>query len=429
MSRTDTRTIIITSLAVVLVSAFSLVAAPMAGVANLVRLKIAGTAGADETVVYFDPDATDDFDGNFDALKMYAGTPGLPNISSRTGNTEFAINVLGEFNHDRAVPLSVYITQAGSYTISALEVIEFDPTAMIVLEDRITGQTYNLRTNQNLQFHFTSGFYANRFVLHFHVPVKVNETGESCNLGGGRIQLVNPSSSPWNARLYSAEGQPLSGNVALSDQQVFPNLAAGSYTVKLTKEPGYSVTIPATVLPALPVISDFHAPPGPVKLNYPTPFTSTQPTNGSSFTWNFGDGSPEVSGPEVIHAFTHAGVYPVRLTVSNSSCSHTSEQTFTILHPEEPQGIEDQSQSLHAILYPNPASDIITVRINLTATQTLEWAEIQDLSGRTISREYVNGMLLESKLSIPVTHLNNGTYRLILSTQKERIGRGFTIAR
>ena len=141
-----------------------------ASVSNLLRLKIAGTFGADETVIYFDPGATDGFDGNFDALKMYAGTPGLPNISSRTGNTEFAINVLGAFNHQRDVPLSVYITRNGSYTISVLEVLDFAPTALIFMEDLVTGVSYNLLTEQELQFNFNSGFYANRFVLHFFLP-------------------------------------------------------------------------------------------------------------------------------------------------------------------------------------------------------------------------------------------------------------------
>jgi hypothetical protein len=400
-----------------------------ATVSNLLRLKIAGTFGADETVIYFDPLATDGFDGNFDALKMYAGTPGLPNISSRSGNAEFAINVLGAFNHQRDVPLSVYITRNGSYTISVLEVLDFAPTALIYMEDLVTGISYNLLTEQELQFNFNSGFYANRFVLHFFLPISFSVSEETCNLGDGKIQMVNPSTNPWKASLYSEYGQQLSELVSFSQEYSFQNLPSGNYRVKLEKGSFYSVIVSFSIQAGIPVKSEFQAPPGPVKLNYQTPFSAINPETQNSYSWNFGDGTGEFTGPEVIHAFTQPGIYTVKLSVSNGSCSRTSVQAFTVLQPGEPTGIEESQNSLHFILYPNPAADIITLRINLLGSDDVQWIEVQDLSGRTISREFVNGMMVDGKISIPVSHLNNGIYRAVLSTQKAQVSKPYTIAR
>jgi hypothetical protein len=400
-----------------------------ATVSNLLRLKIAGTFGADETVIYFDPQATDGFDGNFDALKMYAGTPGLPNISSRTGNAEFAINVLGAFNQQRNVPLSVYITRNGSYTISVLEVVDFAPTALIYMEDLVTGISYNLLTEQELQFNFNSGFYANRFVLHFFMPISFSVSEETCNLGDGRIRMVNPSSNPWKASLFSEYGQQLSELVSFSEEHSFQNLPAGNYRVKLEKGAFYSVNVSFIIQAGIPVKSEFQVPPGPVKLNYETPFRAIDPETQNTYIWDFGDATGQFNGPEVIHSFTQPGIFTVRLTASNGSCARTSVQTFTILQPGEPTGIEESQNLLHFILYPNPAADIITLRINLLGSDQIQWIEIQDLSGRSISREFVNGMLIDGKLSVPVSHLNNGIYRAVLFTQKSQVSKSFTIAR
>ncbi len=50
-----------------------------------------------------------------------------------------------------------------------------------------------------------------------------------------------------------------------------------------------------------------------------------------NFTWNFGDGSPEKSGQNVVHKFTKIGTYQMRVTMSTASgdCGVGSRETVT----------------------------------------------------------------------------------------------------
>ena len=54
-----------------------------------------------------------------------------------------------------------------------------------------------------------------------------------------------------------------------------------------------------------------------------------------SYTWNFGDGSPEGSGQTISHTFTATGILTVTLTVEdNQSVQHSLSKTITVLDTE-----------------------------------------------------------------------------------------------
>ena len=69
-------------------------------------------------------------------------------------------------------------------------------------------------------------------------------------------------------------------------------------------------------------------------MNSITNFTNTSTVTGTnainSYTWDFGDGSPDVNTQNAAHTFTAAGVYSVELTVSTAFCSGTITKTVTV---------------------------------------------------------------------------------------------------
>jgi trimeric autotransporter adhesin len=134
---------------------------------NLLRLKISGEKGADETVIYFDEKASDAYDVNYDAVKMMATQPGLPNIYSRIGETELSINALGEKDGDKVVPLELSLTQSGLHTLQVIELYNFAHTTGVFLEDRLEKKFHNIRDIQSFEINAPEGLIKNRYFIHF----------------------------------------------------------------------------------------------------------------------------------------------------------------------------------------------------------------------------------------------------------------------
>ncbi len=66
----------------------------------------------------------------------------------------------------------------------------------------------------------------------------------------------------------------------------------------------------------------------PLTVNF---FNST--TNGLTFLWNFGDGSPTVTSFAPTHVFTAGGTYTVTLTSTNASaCFKTEDTAYLVIH-------------------------------------------------------------------------------------------------
>ncbi len=112
---------------------------------SLLRLKISGEKGADEAVVYVDPNASDDYDRMIDAPKMLGITAGLPNLYTRVGNNNLSINAIAELYTEKEIPLEMVISDKGEHALEVIELANFSLETQIYLEDRSRGLFYNLR--------------------------------------------------------------------------------------------------------------------------------------------------------------------------------------------------------------------------------------------------------------------------------------------
>ena len=54
-------------------------------------------------------------------------------------------------------------------------------------------------------------------------------------------------------------------------------------------------------------------------------------TNITNWTWDFGDGSPTLSGNQTVaHTYTNAGIFNVTLTITDGNCTTSATQTITV---------------------------------------------------------------------------------------------------
>jgi hypothetical protein len=137
---------------------------------NLIRLQISGNGYTDEAVVRFLPEATSEFDGEYDAHKLFGDEAEAAQLYT-LGSTPLSINTLPELN---TVPVGMRVNKEGIYTITATEVNDL---ANVSIEDTKTGIFTDLLKG-SYSFSFTTGENEERFLLHFS-PLSVNEMNYS----------------------------------------------------------------------------------------------------------------------------------------------------------------------------------------------------------------------------------------------------------
>lgn len=121
---------------------------------QLLRLQISNGVNTDETVLYFNANASDDFD-RYDSPKMFNTSTSIPEIFTQVGTEQLVINGLNEIKYDTEIPLGFSTLQPNNFSIIASEFNNFDANTIITLKDK------ELKTEQDLTngtvYNFESG--------------------------------------------------------------------------------------------------------------------------------------------------------------------------------------------------------------------------------------------------------------------------------
>lgn len=121
---------------------------------------------SDETVIRFYEGAENDFEGEYDALKLLGN--GYPQVYSTTvSGTDLAINTLPEYNESTIIPVGFVPPESGMYQLSLIEFKDFQLGTNLYLEDLITGEVQKI--NELPEYHFVSSVIddPHRFNLYF----------------------------------------------------------------------------------------------------------------------------------------------------------------------------------------------------------------------------------------------------------------------
>ncbi|MFQ5613528.1 MAG: PKD domain-containing protein, partial [Anaerolineae bacterium] len=127
-------------------------------------------------------------------------------------------------------------------------------------------------------------------------------------------------------------GDGSSGGQGASVQHTY--VATGTYVAQVTATNGAGSDSATTTLKIrdIPPVAGFTSS-APDKIGQTSAFESTSSGTNLVYTWDFGDGSPPVSGqsPEVSHTYPLTGSYTAILTATNSEGSSTFSGTIDIL--------------------------------------------------------------------------------------------------
>ena len=140
---------------------------------NLFRIQVARDTLVDESVVTFYSSALAGYD-DYDSQKMLSDEVSYPQLYSLTAdNIQVAVNgqpalVSGS---ERIVPLGFLTNVAGTFTITATNLTQFDANTTVYLEDVSLHLTQNLSSNKTYTFSSGVGTISSRFKLHFNYKI------------------------------------------------------------------------------------------------------------------------------------------------------------------------------------------------------------------------------------------------------------------
>lgn len=145
---------------------------------NILDLKVEGNGYNDYARVCFYDNASSEFDGEYDAYKLWSYNAKVPQIYSVTpANTLLAINTLPlSVMEGGSIPVSFKASQDGSFTLTAEQLSTFSPDTYITLEDKLTGKSQPLSSMPVYTFTATPQDATDRFVLHFIDETAIPET-------------------------------------------------------------------------------------------------------------------------------------------------------------------------------------------------------------------------------------------------------------
>ena len=211
---------------------------------NLIRLSLENGSISDETVIRFIPDATINFDGRFDAYKMYSFSDEVPQLYSIIdyNSTQLAINTLPKIANETEVPLGIYTLNSGDYTINASELI-FEDNVTIYLEDAYENVLNDLRKYPIYNFTSNEEQSNDRFKLIFfvgEVSGTDNQNENIANIYSNRNNvyiLLEDKNTNADIEIFNVLGQKIhQSNINSNNTRIQLNVATGNYIVKLKHE-------------------------------------------------------------------------------------------------------------------------------------------------------------------------------------------------
>lgn len=286
---------------------------------NTLRLKISGNNASDETVVYFEKQASNEFDGDYDAAKFYGTNPLTPTISSIMNAKEFGINGIPFQASTINVPIKVAAGVSGTYELNWKGLNTFATAACIKLEDLENGNIIDLKNSSNYYFNLAAGAPSTRFMLHIDVALPSTAANATCNnTDDGSITIVNQTGNPCSVQLQK-NSQIVTSAQFSSNSFTFSNLFPGVYTIVYPESNLCGVLSETIEVKASKTINaSINVSASRVALNEPVVFKAIK-SKGVTNNWNFGDGNT-ASGETVSHSYALDGTYTATLTSQRGNC-------------------------------------------------------------------------------------------------------------
>jgi hypothetical protein len=177
---------------------------------NTLHLIIASKSNSnlsDDTYIRFKDEATNHFDGMYDAFKMFSDDISYPQIYSTDGTDTMSINSLSPLNIDRTVKLGLKNLTSGTYIITAEMVSSFTNNGnSVILENPRTGFLQDLSVNNVYEFTVGAKGSLDSIILHFNSnPLPINLLSFDAKCLNNNVNINWTTASELNNNYFTIE--------------------------------------------------------------------------------------------------------------------------------------------------------------------------------------------------------------------------------
>lgn len=187
----------------------------LAQYSNAMRIKIEGYGYSDETVVRFLDGATPNFDGAYDAWKLFSTNPMVPSIYSKIqSGDELSINSLPAYTTNTIIELHTKVAYSGLYTVTVEEIYAFDDDFVLSITNVDGEETYDISGNTTftcvLQPNTTTPTFTFNVAKTFSTSIEqepIKEDFKILTKSNGNFDLLFNNSTAKNISIYDITGK------------------------------------------------------------------------------------------------------------------------------------------------------------------------------------------------------------------------------
>lgn len=299
---------------------------------NAFRFKISGNNYTDETIIRMFNGATENFDGNYDAWKLFSSNTNVPSIYTQIApGQELSINALPEYSIDKSVTIYTNIPVSGTYTLLIEEVFPLTANYKVSLTDISSNTHYTILGDTSIVFTLNQQQEVATFTFNISTALSVISTDELCfNSGNGTIDLIKHGNTNWDYEILDLSNNILHFGTSTTDSIHINNIAAQTYLVRsfnkgIVDETTITINTPAQIIAGFDLDKDtvYLSEGGIVNI-------TNQSQNAATYDWDFGDGGNSTA-THPNYMYTLVGDYTIVLNSSNNNCTEQSSKNITVL--------------------------------------------------------------------------------------------------
>jgi len=379
------------------------------------RLQASGNNMQNETVLYFDPNASMNYGIEYDARSLGVDA-GFLDIASSIADTDYAIKALPTLNQNFSIPIKATTGNTGTYQIAASDLQNLPSGACIILHDNYMGYDWDLRTGP-YSCTLTDTEVVARFMLNITIDptLQVNSSfhNPTCaTSSNGYLAAAGTGSGPWNYYWKDSVNNIIKTTLNQGTTDTLKNVRAGNYSVDVNTVGSCNNGTSTFTLQAMPLTPLFIPSVTTATLTNDTAivlFTNTS-INATNYTWNFGNGltSTAFNG---MQPYTMPGNYVVTLTAYNVPCGDSSVYSQTITVDVATSGIKTFAANENNMQISNDGSGYY-VQFNYH-DKTNAVISVQNLLGEKVTGDIHRENVLTDKTYVSLGNANNNV--LIIS--------------
>ncbi|MBL4594296.1 MAG: T9SS type A sorting domain-containing protein [Flavobacteriales bacterium] len=381
---------------------------------NAFRFKITGNNYSDETIIRLVNGATQNFDGNYDAWKLFSLNPNVPSIYTQVAvGQELSINALPEFTEDKSITIYTNIPVNGSYTINVEEIFALTSNYKISLTDMSSNTHYRLLGDTALTFNFTTQQNSPSFTFNISTAITTSISNETCfSMDDGSIMINNAGNTDWNIQILDAANNTVVNSNSNSSLNNYNNLLPGNYTAEVNSK-GILDEFSFTIIAAANLTANFNLNKDTVYLSEGGEINvSNNSQNAQNYTWNFGDGGTSFN-ENPTYNYSTIGNFDITLSASNTNCiSDVVKQVTVLQSPSVITSIDNiNTENIRLANFGNGNYQLTTT--NYSNKQI----SVYDISGKLVFEDVSS----ESNYKLSLVNNSSGIYILNVTTEEGQL--------